>query len=51
VHSDWPTIPQLYVQGEFVGGCDIVSDMYETGELSELLEPVKQKQKEAKSES
>jgi monothiol glutaredoxin len=35
--SDWPTIPQLYVQGEFVGGCDIVKEMYESGELKELL--------------
>jgi monothiol glutaredoxin len=35
--SDWPTIPQLYVKGEFVGGCDIVREMYETGELGELL--------------
>ena len=35
--SDWPTIPQLYVKGEFVGGCDIVREMYESGELSELL--------------
>ena len=35
--SDWPTIPQLYVKGEFVGGCDIVREMYETGELSEYL--------------
>ena len=35
--SDWPTIPQLYVKGEFVGGCDIVSEMFETGELSEYL--------------
>jgi monothiol glutaredoxin len=35
--SDWPTIPQLYVKGEFVGGCDIVREMYETGELAELL--------------
>ncbi len=35
--SDWPTIPQLYVKGEFVGGCDIVREMYETGELLELL--------------
>ncbi|MCY4408005.1 MAG: monothiol glutaredoxin, Grx4 family, partial [Rhodospirillaceae bacterium] len=33
----WPTIPQLYVKGEFVGGCDIVREMYETGELSEFL--------------
>ncbi|MEM7652624.1 MAG: Grx4 family monothiol glutaredoxin [Pseudomonadota bacterium] len=35
--SSWPTIPQLYVKGEFVGGCDIVREMYETGELAELL--------------
>ena len=36
--SSWPTIPQLYVKGEFVGGCDIVREMYESGELSELLQ-------------
>ena len=36
--SNWPTIPQLYVQGEFVGGCDIVREMFETGELKQLLE-------------
>jgi len=35
--SDWPTIPQLYVKGEFIGGCDIVREMFETGELKELL--------------
>lgn len=35
--SDWPTIPQLYVNGEFVGGCDIVSEMFESGELQALL--------------
>ncbi len=35
--SSWPTIPQLYVKGEFVGGCDIVREMYQSGELSELL--------------
>ena len=35
--SDWPTVPQLYVKGEFVGGCDIVREMYETWELAELL--------------
>jgi monothiol glutaredoxin len=35
--SNWPTIPQLYVKGEFIGGCDIVREMYETGELAELL--------------
>jgi len=36
--SDWPTIPQLYVKGEFVGGCDIVKEMYENGELQELFD-------------
>ena len=35
--SNWPTIPQLYVKGEFVGGCDIVREMAETGELEQLL--------------
>ena len=35
--SDWPTIPQLYVKGEFIGGCDIVREMYQSGELQELL--------------
>ena len=37
-YSDWPTIPQLYVKNEFVGGCDIVKEMFENGELSKLLE-------------
>jgi len=37
-YSDWPTIPQLYIKKEFVGGCDIVKEMYENGELSKLLE-------------
>jgi len=36
--SNWPTIPQLYVKGEFIGGCDIVREMYETGELKEVFE-------------
>jgi monothiol glutaredoxin len=36
--SDWPTIPQLYVKGEFVGGCDIVREMFENGELKSFLE-------------
>ncbi len=36
--SDWPTIPQLYVKKEFVGGCDIVKEMYETGELKKLFD-------------
>ena len=35
--SDWPTIPQLYVKGEFIGGCDIVKEMYENGELQGLF--------------
>ena len=35
--SNWPTIPQLYVKGDFVGGCDIIREMYETGELIELM--------------
>ncbi len=38
VFSDWPTIPQLYVKNEFIGGCDIVKEMYESGELANLLE-------------
>ncbi|HJU16158.1 MAG TPA: Grx4 family monothiol glutaredoxin [Stellaceae bacterium] len=36
--SNWPTIPQLYVKGEFVGGCDIVREMFESGELQQLFE-------------
>ena len=36
--SNWPTIPQLYVKGDFVGGCDIVREMFETGELKEVLD-------------
>jgi len=35
--SDWPTIPQLYIKGEFIGGCDIAREMYESGELQTLL--------------
>lgn len=35
--SSWPTIPQLYIKGEFIGGCDIVTEMYQTGELTALL--------------
>ena len=38
VYSDWPTIPQLYIKKEFVGGCDIVKEMYENGELKKVLE-------------
>jgi monothiol glutaredoxin len=37
-YSDWPTIPQLYIKGEFIGGCDIVKEMFENGELKSLLE-------------
>jgi len=38
IYSDWPTIPQLYVKNEFVGGCDIIKEMYESGELVKLFE-------------
>ena len=38
VYSDWPTIPQLYVKKEFIGGCDIVKEMYENGELKKIFE-------------
>ena len=38
VYSDWPTIPQLYIKREFVGGCDIVKEMYENGELKKVFE-------------
>jgi monothiol glutaredoxin len=37
-YSDWPTIPQLYVKGEFVGGCDIIREMFQSGELKTLME-------------
>ena len=37
-YSDWPTIPQLYIKGEFIGGCDIVKEMFEKGELKKILE-------------
>mgnify|MGYP006157064179 FL=1 len=36
-YSDWPTIPQLYIKGEFIGGCDIVKELFEKGDLKELL--------------
>jgi monothiol glutaredoxin len=36
-YSNWPTIPQLYVKGEFIGGCDIVREMFQSGELQELM--------------
>jgi monothiol glutaredoxin len=40
-YANWPTIPQLYINGEFVGGCDIVREMYQSGELKTLLDSVK----------
>ncbi|MBK8063397.1 MAG: Grx4 family monothiol glutaredoxin [Betaproteobacteria bacterium] len=39
-YANWPTIPQLYVNGEFVGGSDIIKEMYQSGELQKMLEPV-----------
>ena len=36
-YSDWPTIPQLYVNGEFIGGCDIITELYQSGELTDTL--------------
>lgn len=41
-HRDWPTIPQLYVNGEFVGGCDIITQLHESGELADLLKNTKE---------
>ena len=41
-YANWPTIPQLYINGEFVGGSDIMREMYESGELQKMLEGVKQ---------
>ena len=38
IYSDWPTIPQLYVKNEFIGGCDIVKEMYESGELKKIFD-------------
>ena len=38
IYSDWPTIPQLYIKKEFIGGCDIIKEMYENGELKKVLE-------------
>ena len=37
IYSEWPTIPQLYIKGEFIGGCDIVKEMFENGELQKIL--------------
>jgi len=41
IYSDWPTIPQLYIKGEFIGGCDIVTEMSANGELEALLAPLR----------
>ena len=41
-YAEWPTIPQLYVKGEFIGGCDIVTEQFENGELAKLLSEFKQ---------
>jgi monothiol glutaredoxin len=40
VYSNWPTVPQLYVNGEFVGGSDIMTEMFETGELQQLIKEI-----------
>lgn len=37
IYSDWPTIPQLYIKGEFIGGCDIICEMFESGELQQTV--------------
>jgi len=42
-YADWPTIPQVYIKGEFVGGCDIVNEMHANGELGDLLKPLQDK--------
>ncbi len=42
-YANWPTVPQLYINGEFVGGSDIMREMYQSGELQKLLEGVRQK--------
>ncbi|MBP7190582.1 MAG: Grx4 family monothiol glutaredoxin [Rickettsiaceae bacterium] len=41
IYADWPTIPQLYINGDFIGGCDIVREMFTKGELQELLKTIK----------
>jgi monothiol glutaredoxin len=40
IHGDWPTIPQLYIKGELIGGCDIITELHQNGELKALLEGV-----------
>jgi len=44
VYADWPTIPQLYIKGEFVGGCDIINEMHANGELADMLKPLQNKE-------
>ncbi|MDX8390969.1 MAG: Grx4 family monothiol glutaredoxin [Mariprofundaceae bacterium] len=46
-YANWPTIPQLYVKGEFTGGCDIISEMHEDGELETLLAPIRMQSEDA----
>ncbi len=46
-YADWPTFPQLYVDGELVGGCDIITEMYQSGELEPLIKETAQKQAQA----
>jgi monothiol glutaredoxin len=41
-YSDWPTIPQLYINNEFIGGCDIITELYENGKLKEMVASVKE---------
>ena len=41
IYTDWPTIPQLYLKGEFVGGCDIIKELYQSGELKKILDSKK----------
>ena len=48
VYSDWPTIPQLYIKGKFVGGCDIVKEMFEKGEIQNMLKKQKIAYKDSK---
>ncbi len=46
-YSDWPTFPQLWVEGELIGGCDIILEMYQCGELQQLITQVAEKHKQA----
>ena len=43
-YSEWPTIPQLYVDGEFVGGCDIITDLHNDGELEDVFRTIKERE-------